>query len=168
MLLSRRKWLVTVGGVDVSELDIEFTIHKSLRKEPNTCTLKIYNLNEDNRGALERLSIYDPKRTPGQKKTAAKKASVAGVRRPKEGLIPVTIEAGYEEGTSLLFRGNLRRAVSTKEGASYVTVIEGEDGGASVLTARVSLSMPAGTKVLTAVRTCAEQWGSVSGTWPSS
>ncbi len=159
MLLRGRKWKITVGGIDVTELDVEFNIRKSLRREPNTCSLEVHNLSKEHRGYLEQLNIYDPKKLPGAKAVAKKAAAVAGFRAPKPGRISVSIEAGYEDGTSLLFRGDLRRAVSKRSGPGYVTSLEGEDGGRSVLAARVSRTLPAGTPVLVAVKACADAMG---------
>jgi hypothetical protein len=156
--LFRRAWRVVVNGIDVTALDVEFEVEKSLRPEPNTASLVIYNLATDTREAIEALNLYEPIKTKGQK--AKPSAGKAGVKGPKPGRIPVEISAGYETpGPSLIFRGDLRRAVSKKNGADWVTTIEGEDGGRSVLQARVHQSFPAGTTRLDVVRACADGLG---------
>lgn len=168
MILNERQWRVLVGGrqndpnktalLDVSDLDIEFRIRKNLEREPNTCQLKIYNLPQAFRRELEQINIHEPK-------TAAKKAqdrqdgASSGKRTPKPGNIPTVIYAGYKDGMTLLFRGDLRRAVTNKQDAGYITEIEGEDGGRSVLAARVTRSIPPGTTIEAAVRYCAAALG---------
>lgn len=163
-----RAWRVGVAGqfdgdgsperrlIDVSQLDIEFHIEKTLRPEPNKCKLTIYNLSQDNRQAIEALNLYDPKKLPGQKRPKHKKRAP---RAPKVGRIRVEIEAGYVEGTALLFRGDLRRAISSRKGGDWVTEIEGEDGGTTVLASRIRESFPPGTNLLVVVRACAEALG---------
>src|ERR1700682_1972037 len=40
-------------GLDVSAMDVEFMVEKSLKPaEPNTCTIRLHNLNETHRQAL--------------------------------------------------------------------------------------------------------------------
>ena len=139
--LNKRVWTVSIAGIVTSELDIDFEIHKTLRREPNTCSLTIFNLSEAHRKQIEALNLYDPKRVPGAKTAGASKPA-AGV---KAGRIPVEISAGYGDSPSLLFRGLLRRGVSTFADGTWTTKIEGEDGGRSMYAARVSESFPSGT-----------------------
>lgn len=150
-----------VPAIEFETLQCEFEIKKTLRPEPNCCKLKIYNLGPEHRAALEAMNLYDPKKVRGQKsakKPAAKKKQ--GPRAPKVGRIRVEIEAGYETtGMSLLFRGDLRRAISTHDGKTWTTSIEGEDGGRSVLSSRITESFPPGTSRETVVRALASALG---------
>lgn len=173
--LFNRTWRVRVAGrfdagstsetllIDVSQLDIEFNVEKTLRPEPNKCKLTIYNLSQDNRQAIEALNLYDPKRLPGQKKKKAPAGVKNAPRAPKVGHIRVEIEAGYGEFRTLIFRGDLRRAISSRKGGDWVTEIEGEDGGRTVLSSRIRESFPPGTRLLTVVRACAESMGVGTG-----
>jgi hypothetical protein len=159
-----RRWFVSVEGVDVSNLDIEFQIHKSLRPEPNTCRLKIYNLSQANRDRIEALNLYEPVKGQSGKRQSAEASAAKRGRAPKAGRIAVEVYAGYEGDLfrgkpPLLFRGDLRRAISTREGPDWVTEIEGEDGGRSILTARVAATLNRGTTVGQAVRMCADIMG---------
>ncbi len=92
-----------------------FRVHKSLKPEPNTAELTVFNLNPAHRSALEQL------------KTAS-----------------VLIEAGYEGGTSTLFLGDLRTAISVDEGPDIVTKLSSGDGEKATKTARVKVSMKKG------------------------
>lgn len=156
MILKDRDWLIRVAGAELRGIDIEFEIKKTLRPEPNTCSLTIYNLKPETRNLLDSLNLYDPRKSGASlpRGNVAASAKVA-----KAGRIRVEIEAGYKGERSLLFRGDLRRAISEREGASWRTTIEGEDGGHSVLAARVSETFPAGTPKLSVIRKCAEAMG---------
>lgn len=173
--LRDRDWLVRVHGTDVTRiqdiemeftgLDIDFRIQKSERPEPNCISLNIYNLTSEQRQSLERLNLYDPKKVKGVKSKREAGRTLKGgkngkPRAPKKGRIQVEIEAGYKStGRSLLFRGDLRRAISSQQGASWLTKIEGEDGGRSLLSSRINESFPAGTTLEVVVRACAEALG---------
>ncbi len=149
--------MTVISGLDISELDIEFEVEKDLTAEPNKCTLKVYNLRPEVRGALEQQNIYDPK-TRGNKD--AQKA-----KQVQSGRIRVEIEAGYKSTSrALIFRGDLRRAISSPDSdKSWVTSIEGEDGGRTVTSSRVTESFPAGTTKLAVVKRLLEALGLGNG-----
>lgn len=111
-----RKIRVVVDTIEIMELAMQFRIRKTLKPEPNQAELAIFNLNEDHRSALEQL------------KTAT-----------------VLVEAGYQEGTSTLFLGDLRTAVSVVEGADIITRLSSGDGEKAVKKSRVKVSMKKGT-----------------------
>lgn len=168
--LKQRIWRLVIGTSDttavvVEQLDIEFKIKKTLRLEPNKAEVRVYNLHEDTRHAIERLNLYDPKKKPGKRGGAtAGSKSAKQPRAPKVGRIRVELSAGYETtGLALLFRGDLRRAVSKQDGEDVVLEIEGEDGGRTVLSSRIRETFPAGTSLLQVVRACAEALGLGTG-----
>ncbi len=51
--LFNRKSNVVVDTVLISDLDIKFKVMKTLRKEPNTCEITIYNLSKSTRASLK-------------------------------------------------------------------------------------------------------------------
>jgi hypothetical protein len=163
--LKDRDWLVRVNGVEFSGLDIEFNVKKSLRPEPNSCTLTVFGMHGDARAEIESLNIYDPKKVKGASKTATlgdltqTKKSTSVSRAPKVGHIRVEIEAGYKEGRSLVFRGDLRRGISKYDGPEVRMEIEGEDGGRTILSSRINMSFPRGTRKFDVVQACAEAMG---------
>ncbi len=180
-----RRWRVIIStqdsigegqaaALDVSQLDCSWRIRKSLKpNEPNSCQLTIYNLPAEARRSLEALNTYDPKKNAKgadkriRDRTAASKTTGLGgsAKKLKAGKIRVEIMAGYANtGMTLLFRGDLRRALSKRmDDGSWETEIEGEDGGFSVLTARVSESYPPGTTLRTVVTDCAAAMGVGTG-----
>ncbi len=95
-----RKVAVQVDKTLITGLDISFEIQKSLSpRTPNSAEVRVWNLNADHRKQLQELEkVY------------------------------VSLEAGYEQGTSLLFRGDLRDATSRREGTDWVTTITSGSG----------------------------------------
>lgn len=136
--LFSRDWRVTVDGLRLEGMDVAFKVEKSTKKEPNTCELRIWNLSSAHRQQLEGLSVKG---------------------KNAQGRIRVEIEAGYVGRRHLIFRGDLRRAVTKREGPDLVTEIEGDDGGFSLLRAQVDKSFPAGTPVHYVVQGCARALG---------
>jgi hypothetical protein len=57
---------------------------------------------------------------------------------------PLVIEAGYVGSTSLLFKGEITKAFSNREGVDWITTVESGDG-AAINTARLSKSYNPGT-----------------------
>lgn len=100
MKLFGRKLIVQVHDIKISALTVAFEIVKSLApKTPNSAEVRIWNLNPDHRKQLQELDkVY------------------------------VSIEAGYEEGTALIFRGDLRDVVSVREDTNWITTITSDSG----------------------------------------
>src|ERR1700754_2951327 len=119
MRLYRRKWRLRVGTIETTDLDLQFSVKKSLDHKPNTAPITVFNLTAEHRHNLEQLNVY---------------------RKNRPGKIPVELEVGYEEGTHLIFRGDLRTALSETDGATWKTEVAGEDGGQAVRWSRVSAS----------------------------
>lgn len=136
--LFRKRWRIQVDTMVTDAHDCAFQGAKTIKRTPNTCSLKIWNLSDDFRQHIESLSV---------KKKAGR------------GKIRVQIEAGLGDDLALLFRGDLRTAVTERQEADLITTVEGDDGGRDVLLARVSRSFPPGTPVLTVVRALAQALG---------
>jgi hypothetical protein len=99
-----------------ASLDVSFSVERSLKPEPNTAEIQIRNLNADHRSQLEELDQ-----------------------------VPCTVEAGYEQRTTLLFSGTLRTAFTTRESATLVTNLQSGDGEKEYQQSRVNLSIAKGT-----------------------
>jgi hypothetical protein len=95
-----RRCRVQVDTLGLDGFDVRFEITKSLApKTPNAAELLVYNLSPAHRKQLQELEqVY------------------------------VSVEAGYESGMSLLFRGDLRDVVSSRQGADWVTTITSDSG----------------------------------------
>lgn len=119
-----RDWRVTVGTLQVDRpIDVAFHAEKTVRGEPNTAAIRIWNLAESNRRQVSE---------------AHRKV--------------VRLEAGYVGARHVVFQGEVRRAWTERDGADLVTVIEAAEGGRSYAAARINRSYPPGTSKATVVR----------------
>jgi len=112
-----RKYKIQVDTIVFDNLDVEFHILKSLKKDPNTLDLTIYNLNKDHRRQLE--SVENP---------------------------IVQIEAGYEDNMGVIYLGLLREVSSVLKQPDWVTTLTSGDGEKKKRNGRVNKSFAAGTK----------------------
>jgi hypothetical protein len=129
-LLFRRKIRVVVDTIEITDLHMTVQVKKSLKPEPNTAELKIWNLNPDHRSYLE------------QRKTST-----------------VLIEMGYVDGISTIFLGDLRNATSVDEGPDIVTSLTSGDGEKAIRSARINVSLKKDTKPDQVLRSVAESLG---------
>lgn len=88
----KRAYRLVVGELDVSNLDISFSVKKSLKPEPNTCEIRIRNLSPEHCNLLA---------------------------TPKK--LPVRLEAGYVGALSVLYLGDMRTVATTKEVTETIT-----------------------------------------------
>lgn len=126
-----RRVIVTVDDFQFESLDCSFAIEKSLKPEPNTCELTIYNLSEEHQSQLEQIRPRDKQAKTG---------------------IPCKIEAGYDEETSLVWLGDLRTAQTTRDESDWVTVLTSGDGEKAWAHARLHVSYGPKTPIETALR----------------
>lgn len=115
--LYQRSIRATVGGKLYQNLRMSFQVVSSVRPEPNTAELTIYNLNEDSRAAVQKS------------------------------LVPVIIEAGYGTNLSQIFKGYLRDATSQNKGTDWVTTLITGDGEIAWKQSRVSESFKKGAEI---------------------
>lgn len=118
LALYPRAWSITVGTLDVSGLAVEFSVHRTLKKEPNTAEIVIYNLNADSRARIEALDR-----------------------------VPVRVEAGYDAGASEILLGFLRKAWSVKSGPTWETHVQSGDGENLIAKKTISKGYAKGTRV---------------------
>lgn len=123
-----------LDGFDPSGLDIEFTIERTLKPEPNTCNIVVYNLNEDSRKLL----------------SGAKK-------------LTIKLEAGYQGGTSLLYLGEVRAAWTSRNGPDFLTHLESGDGEKEVQKSRINASYGAKVPMYAAVSAIVKALGVGAG-----
>lgn len=121
-----QRYKLQVDTVVVTGLHVKFDIMRTLSaKVSNDAKVEIYNLSEDTRKRLQTLT------TPF-----------------------VQLEAGYAQGSSLIFRGDLREVWSAKNGADWVTTITSGDGEKARKKKRVFKSFPPGTRVSDVIVYC--------------
>lgn len=111
-----RKYRIVLGTTEITGLKCEFSVAKSLKKEPNTCTIKVYNLSDQTRE-----SISNPKK------------------------VSVLLEAGYGDAVSQIFKGELRSATSEVDGPNIVTTLTSGDGEKAIQKARLNIPVGAKT-----------------------
>lgn len=132
-----RKATVIVDTLQLDGLRVVFGVTKSLKSEPNTCSVTVYNLSPDHRAQLEELK--------------PKKGATRG--------IPVKIEAGYKAGTSLIWLGDLRTVDSVRDGADWITQLSSGDGEKGIQNGRIAVSYGPKTDSTIALRAIVRSLG---------
>lgn len=141
--LFRRSYRLVVNALDVKDLDIQFSVTRSLKKSDNTASISVFNLREDHRKAIESQAVAR-----------------------------VTLEAGYQRKesdtdtsptTSLIFAGDLREVNSYRDGADWITKVESRDGKKKrkkgTKTGRIAKSFAPGTTIKKVIQECAKAMG---------
>jgi hypothetical protein len=128
-----RRYQLVIGnrsdGFMFDNLRIAFDVTKSLDKNPNPAKISVWNLTKEHRGAV--LS--------GQYKTVA-------------------LSVGYE-ATRLIYAGDIVKRNVLRDGMDFILALECGDGSKSFTSARVNMTLPAGT-------TDAEAAIALAGTMP--
>jgi hypothetical protein len=110
--LFQRDYLLVIGDRDITGLDVQFQVKKSLKPEPNTCELKIYNLSADTRETLS-----------------------------KPGVVNVRLDAGYTKALSQIYLGQARYSYSFVSKADIITIVKTGDSAKEVAKNRVKVPM---------------------------
>lgn len=128
--LFRRRYVLDVGDVEVTDLDIAFSVERTLRREPNRASVRISNLSEDRRAAIGRMER-----------------------------VRVRLAVGYETSIGIVFDGDLVEALSRKDGATWITELRSGDGHAATRSARIATSYRPGASMRAALEQCARALG---------
>lgn len=115
--LYQRVVRATINTKRYEGLDMTFNVVSSLRPEPNTVELSIWNLNEESRAAVVKKQV------------------------------PVIVEAGYAKTPGEIFKGYLRDGASENKGVDWITTLISGDGDEAWRDSRVSESFAKGSKV---------------------
>lgn len=115
--LYKRTVRVTVDTKLFQNLRMSFMVSSSIRPEPNTAELSIYNLNAESRTALQKERV------------------------------PVIIEAGYDDKPSQIFKGYLRAGTSRNRDTDWITTLITGDGDIAWKESRVSESFEKGAAI---------------------
>lgn len=99
----------------ITQAKIEFELERTLKHNPNQCSLRIYNLNESSRTTFKDDNLY------------------------------LVFEAGYIGNMNVLFAGDVTYALSEHDGTEWVTHLEVADGDRMLASARISRSYRPGT-----------------------
>lgn len=123
-----RSWKLVIAELEITGLDIRFDVVKTLEKEPNTCTVTVFNLSDAQRSQIQ---------------SAGKPA--------------FRLEAGYQDDSGQIFYGVAHEIYSTKDGNDWHTIIDTADGEDAIKRARINKSFGAGTDVATVLRALAAE-----------
>jgi hypothetical protein len=121
-------------------LDVWFEVkrgHVSPRPQPNTATLRVWNLSPQHRKAFEASTV------PG-----------AG-----QLVVPVVITAGYAGRVSTIFAGEMRGGFSAQDGPDILTELTTGDGDDALTQARLTLALGPGTTGEQGLRTIVRELG---------
>lgn len=149
--LFRRDWKITVGTLDVSVLDFEFEVLRTIKPEPNKCSLTLYNLNKDHRAQLLKRQDFAASDFLTIPTLIAANPFFQGVT--------VSIEAGYINNRSLIFVGDLSEVGGHREVSDRRITISGQDGGRSVREGVINTTFAKGTPLATIFQQCANAMG---------
>ena len=128
-----RKVRVTLGSVQIEQLRVQFKVKKTIKPEPNTCEIQVYNLGQDNIDALT---------------------------NPPGGKLVAKLEAGFETtGTSLLFLGEVRNAFTEWEGPDSITTVTTGDSEKEMQEARIHATLGTGAPIEDALYSIARALG---------
>lgn len=142
-----RKWYLRVGSVELTDLDIEFKVFKSIKREPNKCSLTVYGLSKQTRQTIEtQLDTVTTTRTQdkGNELSVTTTSSTQRAGRPW-----IELRAGSGSDPSVLFYGQTidKGIVTIADGIDVAFSLEAKDGGDSYQRSRMNQSFAAGTRV---------------------
>lgn len=102
------------GSRTIENLRVQFTIEKNNESNPNTSTIKIFNLAPATKGLLEAKNTK------------------------------IVLSAGYQDTIETLAIGDVTKVVHETQGPDIISTIEIGDGDKSFRTARIEQNFPAG------------------------
>ena len=118
------------GSEDLSNiLKVTFGVTSTVKKDPNSAELQIYNLNETTRAALQKK---------GQQ---------------------TTIESGYTSNRSVIFGGILEYSTSVYNGTDWITTLQTSDGTDKIKSKRINKSLKGPAKIGDVLRVAADAMG---------
>lgn len=142
MTAFQRAYRLNIGGIEIdarkgvglNALRIVFSIERDVKRRPNNCEVRVYNLTKPHQAALA-----------------------------KDPAVRVRLEAGYVGDIGTIFDGDLRSARTRKEGPDDVTSVAGGDGESKIRTARINKTFGAGTPLATVLSELAKALGVGTG-----
>ncbi len=142
---------IKVEGLDIAGLHASFRIVKTLRKEPNTCELTIFNLSQPHRD-----EIAQSKAPIVEIKAGYKGRDDPGAALIEVPALPFGAGDDEPEEPGLVFLGNVRDADSGFEPPDWITSLESGDGEKATRFSRINKSFVAGTSLATVLNEVAK------------
>lgn len=142
MTAFQRAYKLNIGGIEIdatkgvglNSLRMTFSVDRDVKRRPNNCEIRVYNLTKPHQAELA-----------------------------KQPAVRVRLEAGYIGELGTIFDGDLRTARTRQEGPHDVTSVAGGDGEAKIRTARINKTFAAGTPVATVINELAKSLGVGTG-----
>jgi hypothetical protein len=106
-------------GIDINQLKIVFRIIKTVVPQPNSATIKIYNLSETNESYIKAITQSE--------------------------YADIILNAGYVNAMRVLFKGSIKNAYRYRDKTDLVTEIACGDGDADYRNAVMNVTLAAGT-----------------------
>lgn len=128
--LFQRSFRLTLGTHDVTGMHIRFKVEKSLKQEPNTASIEIWNLARETRESFEKANT-----------------------------IPIRLEVGYGSELDMIYLGEVRTATSVTTGPEIMSKFEAGDGEKKLGKARISIPLGPKTPADVALRAIAKTLG---------
>lgn len=128
--LFERVWSLRIGTHDVTGLDFEADISKSTKREPNKCSLTVFNLRKEHRDAI-----------------------AAGIE------IEVNAGYARAGGPHRRFTGAVKKIAHSRNDVDVVTKMDAEDAGDSYSRARINRSFGASSSIEVVVRALVQALG---------
>lgn len=144
-----RRVVVTIHRLQLSGVRIAFQVERSLKKDPNTCELRLWNLNEDHQKALQEQGVIPVILQAGYAQPPLSTATEAA-------LADIDLERDVAD-LPVIYQGELRRAWTSREGSDWVTTIRSGDGERQ--RKRVQLKFKPGLRWRQMLRKLAEEAG---------
>ena len=129
-----RVWRLRIGTFDLSRLRITFRVKSSLKPEPNTADVSVYNLSDNHRSQLE----------------------VAGP-------LVMRLEVGYGQNTHQIFLGEVRTCFTEVQGPDRITKFSSGDGEQAVLGTRIRVTYGNQVQIGTCINDIAKALGVGAG-----
>ncbi len=140
-----RRVEIKVDTLDIKGLHASFRVVTTLKKEPNTCELTIYNLKQDNRDRIAQATspIVEIKAGYSGRESASGTLAAASAVTSAFDASEESDDAGF--GT--IFLGNVRDADSGYEPPDWITSLESGDGERATRFSRINRSFASGTSL---------------------
>ena len=129
-----RIWKLTIGTYDLSRLRVTFKVKSSLKPEPNTADVSVYNLSDNHRAAFE-----------------------------VSGPLVMRLQVGYGQNTHQIFLGEVRTCFTEVQGPDKITKFASGDGEQAILGTRIRVTYGNQVQIGTCIQDIANVLGVGAG-----
>lgn len=163
-----RSWSLRIGNTVINDLDMEFTVFKSIKREPNKCSLRVFGMSETTRQRIETQLDYV---TTNQRSTTTVDATESTPQinvtvnsrntNLRAGRPWIELKAGYGDEPNTIFFGQVgdKGIVTEADSVDIVMLVEARDGGSSYQRSRINQSFAPGTSVESVLRAAVSALG---------